>query len=85
MNKALACLLVAVTAVLGTVGLGKSTLLQEVIERARIALEGGAGSVDALAREVGFGTVETLRRAFRRRVGVSPADYRSRFRPSAAA
>ena len=55
------------------------------VERARIALEGGAGSVDALAREVGFGTVETLRRAFRRRVGVSPADYRSRFRPSAAA
>ncbi len=55
------------------------------VERARIALESGDLAVDALAGQVGFGTVETLRRAFRRRVGVSPADYRSRFRPPAAA
>ena len=55
------------------------------VERARIALESGDLSVEALALQVGFGTVETLRRAFRRRVGVSPSDYRSRFRPRAAA
>ena len=28
----------------------------------------------------GFGTAETLRRAFHRRLGVSPNDYRQRFR-----
>ena len=54
------------------------------VESARIALETG----DAAGRErrppCGFGTVETMRRAFRRRVGVSPADYRSRFRSEAA-
>ena len=33
----------------------------------------------------GFGTVETMRRAFRRRVGVSPDSYRGRFRSEAAA
>jgi transcriptional regulator GlxA family with amidase domain len=55
------------------------------VERARIALESGDLPVDAVARQVGFGTVETLRRAFRRRVGVSPADYRNRFRPRVAA
>jgi AraC-like DNA-binding protein len=27
----------------------------------------------------GFGTVETMRRAFRRRLGVNPAAYRARF------
>lgn len=55
------------------------------VERARIALESGNLAVDALALQVGFGTVETLRRAFRRRLGVSPGDYRNRFRPRAAA
>jgi transcriptional regulator GlxA family with amidase domain len=53
------------------------------VERARIALETGALPVDAVARQVGFGTVETMRRAFRRRVGVSPASYRERFRSAA--
>jgi transcriptional regulator GlxA family with amidase domain len=54
------------------------------VERARIALETGDLPVEAIARQAGFGTVETMRRAFRRRVGVSPASYRSRFRPEAA-
>ncbi len=35
--------------------------------------------VDAVAAQCGFGTVETLRRAFARRVGVSPVAYRERF------
>ena len=38
----------------------------------------------AVARQAGFGTVETMRRAFRRRVGVSPAGYRGRFSSEAA-
>ncbi|HEV7847290.1 MAG TPA: GlxA family transcriptional regulator [Thermoleophilaceae bacterium] len=55
------------------------------VERARIALETGELPVEAVAGQVGFGTVETMRRAFRRRVGVSPVDYRSRFRTNQGA
>jgi transcriptional regulator GlxA family with amidase domain len=54
------------------------------VESARIALEAGDLPVEAIARQAGFGTVETMRRAFARRVGVSPAGYRSRFRSEAA-
>jgi transcriptional regulator GlxA family with amidase domain len=54
------------------------------VESARIALETGDLPVESVARQAGFGTVETMRRAFRRRVGVSPVDYRSRFRRQAA-
>jgi transcriptional regulator GlxA family with amidase domain len=54
------------------------------VESARIALESGDLPVEQIAGQAGFGTVETLRRAFRRRVGVSPVDYRSRFRRQAA-
>jgi transcriptional regulator GlxA family with amidase domain len=54
------------------------------VERARIALETGDLPVEAIAHQAGFGTVETMRRAFRRQVGVSPADYRTRFRRKAA-
>jgi transcriptional regulator GlxA family with amidase domain len=49
------------------------------VERARLALESGAEPIDAVARRCGFGTVETLRRAFARRLGVSPGAYRDRF------
>jgi transcriptional regulator GlxA family with amidase domain len=49
------------------------------VERARLALESGFEPVDAVARRCGFGTVETLRRAFARRLGVSPGAYRDRF------
>jgi transcriptional regulator GlxA family with amidase domain len=54
------------------------------VERARISLETGDLPVEAIALQAGFGTVETMRRAFRRRVGVSPNDYRTRFRRQAA-
>jgi transcriptional regulator GlxA family with amidase domain len=50
-----------------------------------MALDSGDLPVEAIARQTGFGTVETMRRAFRRRVGVSPNGYRSRFRSSEAA
>ena len=49
------------------------------VERARLALGAGAAPIDAVARRCGFGTVETLRRAFGRRLGVSPTAYRNRF------
>jgi transcriptional regulator GlxA family with amidase domain len=49
------------------------------VERARQALESSAEPVEAVARRSGFGTPETMRRAFARRVGVSPSDYRDRF------
>ncbi|HEU0024119.1 MAG TPA: DJ-1/PfpI family protein [Thermoleophilaceae bacterium] len=55
------------------------------VESARMALEAGDTSIEAVARRAGFGTVETMRRAFHRRVGVGPADYRRRFRSGVAA
>jgi len=50
------------------------------VERSRQLLEDGAEPIDAVARSCGFGTPETMRRAFARRVGVPPAEYRARFR-----
>ena len=50
------------------------------VDRARMLLETSDTPVEAVARECGFGTVETMRRAFSRRVQVSPSDYRGRFR-----
>jgi len=53
------------------------------VERARALLEDGAQSLEAVARAAGFSSPEVLRRAFHRRVGVSPAAYRERFRLAA--
>jgi transcriptional regulator GlxA family with amidase domain len=50
------------------------------VERARTLLEDGAPNLDAVAQGAGFSSTEVLRRAFHRRVGVSPAEYRGRFR-----
>lgn len=52
------------------------------VEAARRALETTPATVEAIARDCGFGTAETLRRTFHRQLGVSPDDYRSRFRLS---
>lgn len=49
------------------------------VERARLLLETTDTSVEAVAAACGFGTPETMRRAFARRVGAPPAAYRSRF------
>jgi transcriptional regulator GlxA family with amidase domain len=54
------------------------------IETAQRLLETTGLPIDDVARASGFGTVETLRRAFARRVGVNPRAYRERFRPSRA-
>ena len=49
------------------------------VERARRELETTDLPVEAVAALCGFGTVETMRRAFARRVGVNPSAYRERF------
>jgi transcriptional regulator GlxA family with amidase domain len=50
------------------------------VEAARHRLERGSEPVELIARRAGFGTPETMRRAFARRVGTPPAQYRARFR-----
>jgi len=50
------------------------------IEAARRALADSDDPVEAIARRCGFGTAETLRRAFHRTTRVTPSDYRNRFR-----
>ncbi len=52
-------------------------------EIARRLLEETALGLDAVAAGSGFGSVETLRRAVHRHLGVAPSDYRQRFRASA--
>jgi transcriptional regulator GlxA family with amidase domain len=39
-------------------------------------------TVEAIATSVGFNDADSMRRVFRRRFGVAPADYRARFRSS---
>jgi transcriptional regulator GlxA family with amidase domain len=50
------------------------------VEAARAQLEVTPQSLDVIAATCGFGTAESLRRAFQRRVGVAPDAYRRRFR-----
>ncbi|HTZ07758.1 MAG TPA: GlxA family transcriptional regulator [Acidimicrobiales bacterium] len=49
------------------------------VETARRWLEEGERSTAMIARAAGFGTVETMYRAFQRVVGVPPGEYRQRF------
>jgi transcriptional regulator GlxA family with amidase domain len=63
------------------VGLPPGAYVEAVrIERAKQQLEHGTKPVEAIAGECGFGSAETMRRAFGRRLGVAPAAYRARFR-----
>jgi transcriptional regulator GlxA family with amidase domain len=55
------------------------------LEAARRALEDTPLPVAAVAASCGFGTPETLRRAFLRTLGVGPAEYRRRFHPAGSA
>jgi transcriptional regulator GlxA family with amidase domain len=55
------------------------------VERARVEfaaalLDSGDEALDVVARRAGFGSPETLRRAFLRVLGVAPGGYRARFR-----
>lgn len=55
------------------------------LEAARMRLEDGGEDVGAIASRCGFGTPETMRRAFLRALHVSPAEYRRRFRAASGA
>ncbi|HXZ86060.1 MAG TPA: helix-turn-helix domain-containing protein, partial [Myxococcota bacterium] len=54
------------------------------VEAARRLLEESDDGVEAIAALCGFGTAETLRRAFLRQLKVAPSAYRTRFRSAAA-
>ena len=54
------------------------------LEAARRELETTSDTLEAIAARCGFGSAETLRRAFRRRLDVTPDDYRRRFRTAGA-
>jgi transcriptional regulator GlxA family with amidase domain len=65
------------------VGMTPAAYVEAVrVERAQRELEGTRASVDSIARRCGFGTPETMRRAFNRRLGLGPTEYRARFRPA---
>lgn len=49
------------------------------VDRAREMLESTAHSIDVIAEQTGLGTATTMRHHFRRKLGVSPTTYRSRF------
>ncbi len=69
---------------LGEVGETPARYVERVrVETARTHLERGDHGLATVARLSGFGTAETMRRAFHRRLGVAPDDYRSRFRLTA--
>lgn len=49
------------------------------LEAARLRIEASTLPLETLARDLGFGTGERLRRAFQRQFGVNPDYYRQRF------
>lgn len=64
------------------VGLPPAKFVARVrVEAARRQLESEVG-VETIAEACGFGTAESMRRAFHRALGVSPSEYRARFSPS---
>jgi transcriptional regulator GlxA family with amidase domain len=54
------------------------------VEQARRRLEESSAGIEEIAYDCGFGTPETMRRAFLRSLWVGPAEYRQRFRATAA-
>ncbi|MBW2723000.1 MAG: GlxA family transcriptional regulator [Deltaproteobacteria bacterium] len=50
------------------------------VEAARRRLEESRGGIEVIAKACGFGSGETMRRAFVRNLHVAPAEYRERFR-----
>ncbi|AUG82067.1 AraC family transcriptional regulator [Kitasatospora sp. MMS16-BH015] len=50
------------------------------VERARNQLESTDATLERIATDCGFGTTDTLVRAFRRRLDTTPTEYRIRFR-----
>ena len=54
-------------------------LISERVEVAKSLLSSGDLAIDSVAAAVGFGSAHALRHHFRRRVGLTPTEYRSRF------
>ena len=52
------------------------------LEAARHELESTSDTLEVIASRAGFGSGETLRRTFQRRMNVTPDSYRRRFRVS---
>jgi len=50
------------------------------VEAARRQLESSSAGLAEIARDTGFGTIETMHRAFRRTLRVTPGHYRAHFR-----
>ena len=62
------------------IGISPGRFIEQLrIDRARELLESGAEGLEQIARESGFGREERLRRAFQKRLGISPAQYRAHF------
>ncbi|MFJ9567178.1 GlxA family transcriptional regulator [Streptomyces fuscichromogenes] len=55
------------------------------MEAAQAMLEGSDDPMATVARRTGFGSAESLRRAFTRNLGVTPGAYRARFRTTRTA
>lgn len=67
------------------VGITPATWVEEVrVDAARRLLEAGHEAPKQVAARCGFADADTLRRAFSRHVGVTPAEYRKRFARIAA-
>jgi transcriptional regulator GlxA family with amidase domain len=68
------------------VGITPATWVEEArVSAARRLLEQGSEAPKQVAAHCGFADADTLRRAFARHVGVTPAEYRKRFAVIAAA
>ena len=62
------------------VGVSPAAFVQRVrVEEARRCIEDGSRRLKSVARRCGFADEQALRRAFRRALGVTPAEYRTRF------
>ncbi len=58
-------------------------VLDARLEHARRALEESQQGLKTIAARTGFGSEESIRRAFHARLGVTPGDYRERFQRAA--
>lgn len=68
-----------------TFGLTPSDFVEELrLDEARWLLVNGGDPMSDLAKTVGYMSDDTFRRAFERRYGIAPAEYRRRFRTVSA-
>ncbi|WKX71598.1 GlxA family transcriptional regulator [Streptomyces sp. XD-27] len=66
------------------VGMAPGQYVERVrLEAARRMLEDCDDGIEEISRACGYGTPEAMRRAFIRRLGAAPAEYRRRFHPVA--